>query len=107
MLAQRMRRRHPGDRSRTREFDLIAVTDDTLFVNETKSTVRPSGVERFADSLPEILAFFPEYAGYTVVPIMSSLSIPPEMVAALTARGIYAMGMGPDAMELLNAAELG
>ncbi|MEX2444121.1 MAG: hypothetical protein WD492_10970 [Alkalispirochaeta sp.] len=105
--APRIRRRHPTDRSRRREFDAIIVTEDTVFVNETKSTVRFSDVERFADNYREVLEFFPEYADYTVVPIMSSLNIPPDIVAALTARGIFAMGMGEDNMVLLNAEELG
>ena len=107
MVAPRIRRRHPRDRSRTREFDVLAVSEDTVFVNETRSTVRMSDVERFADNYREVLEFFPEYEDYSVVPIISSLAIPPEIVAALTHHGIFAMGMGEDTMELLNAAELG
>jgi hypothetical protein len=107
MTAPRIRRRHPHDRSRSREFDAIVVSDDTVFVNETKSTVRPTDIERFAESYREVLEYFPEYADYTVVPIMSSLYIPPETVAELTKRRIFAMAMGEDNMELLNAGELG
>jgi hypothetical protein len=107
MVAPRIRRRHPLDRSRTREFDTVIVTDDTVFLNETKSSMRMSHIEHFAGNYHEVTEYFPEYADYTVIPIMSSLYIPPEMVAALTERGIFAMGMGEDNMELLNATELG
>jgi hypothetical protein len=107
MTAPRIRRRHPGDPSRLREFDAIIVTEDTVFINETKSTVRFADIERFAASHREVLEYFPEYAGYTVIPIMSSLHMPTEIVAALTERGIFAMAMGEENMALLNAAELG
>lgn len=38
--------------------------------------------------------------------IFGSWSIPDEVVARLTQLGIYAMQMGEDTMELVNAAEL-
>lgn len=107
MTAPRIRRRYPGDPSRLREFDAIIVTEDTVFINETKSTVRIADIERFAASHREVLEYFPEYAGYAVIPIMSSLNMPTEIVAALTDRGIFAMGMGEENMALLNATELG
>jgi phage-related minor tail protein len=107
MTAPRIRRRHPGDPSRLREFDAVIVTEDTVFINETKSTVRFADIERFAASHREVLEYFPEYAGYTVIPIMSSLHMPTEIVAALTERSIFAMAMGEENMALLNAAELG
>jgi hypothetical protein len=107
MTAPRIRRRYPGDPSRLREFDAIIVTEDTVFINETKSTVRIADIERFAASHREVLEYFPEYAGYAVIPIRSSLNMPTEIVAALTDRGIFAMGMGEENMALLNATELG
>jgi hypothetical protein len=106
MTAPRIRRRHPHDRSRSREFDAIVVSEDTVFINETKATVRPTDIERFGETYREVLEYFPEYANYTVVPIMSSLYIPPETVAELTKRRIFAMAMGDDNMELLNAGEI-
>ncbi|MEX2443449.1 MAG: hypothetical protein WD492_07585 [Alkalispirochaeta sp.] len=102
MLAQCVRRRHPEDRSRRREFDVIAVSDDSVFVNETKSTLRTQDIERFAHNYREVIEFFPEYADYAVVPIMSSLNISAEHLSALTTHGVYAMGMGDRTMDLLN-----
>ena len=37
-----------------------------------------------------------------VVPAFSSLSIPRDMVTYLTRRGIYALAMGDEAMQVLN-----
>jgi len=105
-IAQRVRRRHPGDRGKRREFDVIAVSEDTVFVNETKSTLRPGDIERFAGNFMEILEYFPEYREYRVVPIMAALSITAEELSSLTSHGIYAMAMGDETMDLLNADEL-
>ena len=60
-----------------------------------------------APNIPRILReYFPEYATYTVVPIMSTLNISTEHLSALTDRGIYAMAMGDQTMDLLNAEEI-
>lgn len=107
MVAPRIRRRHPTYRSQIREFDAIIVTEDSVFLNETKATVRRDDIERFAVNYHEILEYFPEYADYTVIPIISSLFIPDDLVVVLTERGIFAMGMGEENMQLLNAVELG
>lgn len=98
----RTRRRHPQSRNRRREFDVVAITADALFLNETKSTMRSSYIDEFAENYGEVTEYFPEFADRRVVPIMSSLQLPPEMVDALTERGIYAMAMADDTMDLLN-----
>lgn len=107
LVAPRIKRRHPTDRSRSREFDGIIVTDDMVLINETKSTLRIADIDKFAADYREVIEYFPEYADHTVVPVMSSLYIAPDIVSALTERGIFALGMGDENMELLNAADLG
>ena len=37
-----------------------------------------------------------------IVPVFSSLSIPEDLVTYLTRRGIYALAMGDEAMQVLN-----
>ena len=107
MTAPRIKRRHPEDRSRVREFDAVVVTEDGIFVNETKSSLRMSDIERFDANYREVIEYFPEHAQLQVVPIMSALYIEPTMLNTLTERGIFAMGLGDENMELLNATELG
>lgn len=106
VMMVRPRKRHPRDPSRRREFDVIAVTPTTIFVNETKSRLRSEDITLFAENYREVLEYFPEYAGRDVVPIMSSLYIAEDILTLLTRHGIYAMAMSDDSMALLNAHQL-
>ena len=48
-FAVRVDKRKPGDPSAKREFDVVAVGRDLVFLNETKSTVRESYVREFIE----------------------------------------------------------
>ncbi len=101
-LAIRVRKRSSRNKSRRREFDVIAASDEHLFVNETKATPRPEYVRDFIRMLPEIRDYFPEYGDRKLIPIFSSLQIPDDLVAYLSKNKIYAMAMGDETMVLLN-----
>jgi hypothetical protein len=102
IIMPRVKRRHPRDRSRRREFDIVAVDAESLFLNETKSTPRMQYVEEFVQTYGEVREYFPEYAEKALVPIFSSLYLDEESVAALTANGCYAMTMGEDHLDIVN-----
>jgi F0F1-type ATP synthase membrane subunit b/b' len=105
-LTVRARKRSSSDPSRIKEFDGIAVSGKYFFVNETKSNPKPEYAKEFVESLPEIADFFPEYADRKLIPVFSSLYIPPEVVVYLSRNGVYAMGMKDDGMDLLNFNEV-
>ena len=92
------------DRSRRREFDALYVGTRAVLLNETKSSPRASDARRFAEFLEsgEFACYFPQYRELPIVPAFSSLSIPDDMVTWLTRRGIYAIAMGDEAMQVLN-----
>ena len=98
--------RHKKDRSKRREFDVIAVCEEKVIINETKSTVRIDYINQFLDILPEITDYFPEYADKTIVPIFSSLNLNEDMINYLTKHQIYAMAMGDETMVLLNRTKI-
>lgn len=102
LLMVRPRRRHPGIPDKRREFDVIAITTDTLYVNETKATMRHEYIDSFADTYLEVLDYFPEYGGRDVVPIMSSLYLELDMVEHITRCGMYALQMSDDSMDCVN-----
>ena len=93
-----------NDRSSRREFDVIAVCQDKVILNETKSTPRSSYIEDFIEFLnnKEFFDYFPEYKDKEVIPIFSSLYLPEDVVTRLSKNGIYAMGMSDSVMEILN-----
>ena len=92
------------DRSRTREFDALYVGSRAVLLNETKSSPRAGDARAFTEFLRsgEFALYFPEYKDLPIVPAFSSLSIPDDMVTYLTRRGIYALAMGGEVMQVLN-----
>ena len=103
-LMVRSERRNPSDRSRRREFDVIALWDDSILLNETKATVRDEYLANFVEFVKtrEFFDYFPEYAGKTLIPIFSSLYISSDKVQYLSRAGIYAMAMTDATMDLVN-----
>ena len=94
--------RHHVEKSKQREFDVIVVYPDKVFINETKATVRMNYIEDFIAILADIHGYFPEYQGKTIIPIFAGLSFPENLIRYLTKHKIYALGMGEETMELLN-----
>ena len=102
-----VRRRHPGDPSRVREFDIVAVDDTRLFLNETKASPRMNYAEDFVARRHEVFEYFPEYADRELVPFFSALSIPQDVAAYLTAHRCYALTMGDEHLVIVNFDEVG
>ena len=98
--------RNKKDRAKRREFDVIAVGENQVIINETKSTPRIDYIDQFIELLPQIEDYFPEYAGKTIIPIFSSLYIGEDIANYLTRNQIYAMMMGEEMMEIINFREV-
>ncbi len=101
-FAIRVKCKNSVDATSSREFDVIAVSKEFFFVNETKSTAKISYVSEFIDVLKDIYNYFPNYKEKKVVPIFSSLNIPDDVKKYLTKHHIYAMTMKDDTMDLVN-----
>ena len=65
--------RNKRDRSKRREFDVIVVTTDKVIINETKSVPRLDCIDQFITVLGQVMDYFPEYKGKTIIPIFASL----------------------------------
>src|SRR3972149_332492 len=98
----RVTKRNSKDKSKSREFDIIAVCGDTVIINETKSSPRVDYINEFLEILKEVCDYFPEYESKKIIPIFSSLYIPENVVTYLTKVKIYAMATKDDVMDLLN-----
>ena len=98
--------RHKQDNSKRREFDVVVVYADKVFINETKSTPRINYIDDFIEVLKDIPGYFPEYQNKIIIPVFAALYLPQETVQYLTRHRIYALGMGDETMELLNFEQL-
>ena len=103
-FATRVSRSRSDDPAREREFDALYVGTRAVLLNETKSSPRSNDARRFARFVEsgEFALYYPDYRDLPIVPVFSSLSIPEDMVKYLTRRGIYALAMGDEAMQVLN-----
>ena len=104
LFTSRIERVRSDDRSRRREFDVLYVGDRALLLNETKSSPSGADVRRFVRLVRsgEFFLYFPEYKDLPIVPVFSSLGLPDDLVTQLTRRGVYALAMGDEAMQVLN-----
>ena len=101
--AVRVRRRHPSDRGRNIEIDLLVTGRRHLLVCEAKSSVTAEKASAFVEKVRSIPEFFPEFVGFTVLPVIASMAIEPSLVAHLSRLHIYALAFGDEMMEILNA----
>ena len=100
--------RKASDKNKIREFDLIAVCKEYVFLNETKTQVRKGNIEdfkRFLDS-GEFFEYFPEYKDKTLIPIISSLRIEEHLIKELTKNRIFAVSLASSDLEILNHKKL-
>jgi hypothetical protein len=91
-----------GSGTMRREFDVVAESENHLFVVETKATPRTTDIQKFIDFVPEITDWFPAARAKTIVPVLASLYLPPDVVQFLTRNQIFALAMKDDNMDLLN-----
>ena len=103
-FAVRIYRYRDNDRGREREFDALYVGTRAVLLNETKSTALNVYCREFVEFLrdDEFVRYFPELKGKPIVPVFSSLSIPENIATYLTRRGVYAVAMGDEAMQVIN-----
>ncbi|MFQ5615377.1 MAG: hypothetical protein ACE5GO_02825 [Anaerolineales bacterium] len=102
MSAVRLRRRHPKDKSKTREFDVVAVCQGYVLANETKSSLHVQHVDDFTGFLPDIREYFPEYPDYRFFGALASLYVDASVVKYGEKKGILILGLGEDLMDTLN-----
>ena len=102
----RARVRHPTDLSKVREFDYIYATRRGWIVVESRNSPKLHDIDQFRELLADVRSYFPQYAPLPLHPIFASLYVPEHVVKYCTRHSIYALGMGPETMQLLNLNEL-
>jgi len=104
-LGLRLKRKHPTLPDRNREFDAVAAGCGYVLVVESKVQLDARAVAEFAERLPEVREYFPEFAdkGYRFAGAVASLYVDPSVVAFAEKLGLIVLGTGDDLMEVLNS----
>ena len=99
-LSVRRKKRLPDGRGR--EYDAVAVTDDLICLNSTKSTLRSADVDRFVEEIASFREFFPEYRKYPIVGILASLWVEESVLNYAEKIGFMVLATGDQVMEVKN-----
>lgn len=106
LSAPRLRMRHPTDATKMREFDYIYATRGGWIVVESKNDPKLKDVDAFRELLAEAREYFPQHASSPLHSIFASLYVPEHVVKYCTRHRIFALGMGPQTMQILNSSEI-
>lgn len=87
-----------------REFDVIAIYENHVIFNFTRSNARTEYAKEFVKQLEDQILwdYFPELRGKNLIPVFSSLSIQENVIAYLTKQKVYAMTNKGETMDLVN-----
>ncbi len=99
LMVRRKKRLTDGS---TKEYDVIAVAGEYVFVNETKSTLHSEDVNDFIKDIQEFREFFPEYEKNKVVGILASLYVDEGVVKYAEKAGFMVLAVGDALMEIKN-----
>ncbi len=102
----RLRVRHPAEPSRIQEFDYVYGTRTGWIIVESKTDPKLKDVDEFRDILAHAPEYFPRYAALQLYPVFASLYVPDHVTKYCTRHRIYALGMGPETMQILNLSDL-
>ena len=89
------------------EFDVIATSEEQVFLIETKSSPNAEYLQQFIEKQDLFRKLFPEYSDKKLVLIFSGIRMDPEVVSLCTSKNVYAMAYREwDYMDLLNFKEI-
>ncbi len=85
------------------EFDVIAVSDDNVFVVETKSSPNEEYLYKFIDKIEVFRQLFPEYGDKEIVPVFASLHFDEDLIRLASDKKVYVLAYREwDYMDILN-----
>lgn len=100
----RVKRKHPTEFDRNREFDTVAAGCGYFLTVESKVRLDIAVVNAFVESLPEVKEYFPEFTarGYRFAGAAAALYVDPSVIAFAEKRGLIVLGTAEDLMTVLN-----
>ncbi len=90
------------------EFDVIAVSDEYVFLVEAKSTPKKQYLYEFIENIETFKKLFPEYGDKRLIPVFASLRFDENMIQLATEEKIYLLAYREwEYMDFLNFDKLG
>jgi len=86
----------------SREYDALTIANGYVFLNSTKSTLRPSDIERLIEEIKEFRDVFPEYRKHKIIGILASLYVDESIIRRAEKVGFLVLAVGDQLMEVRN-----
>mgnify|MGYP001563687627 CR=1 FL=1 len=96
--AVRVRKSQPQNQ----EFDVVVKCENWVFINETKSNLRPEHLDKFHRLMQRIRDYFPEYQNNQFIGAIASLYVDESLVECGEKLGLVVLGFGEELMDVLN-----
>jgi len=97
-----MRRKRKLKDGSSREYDALTIANGYVFLNSTKSTLRPPDVERLIEEIKEFRDIFPEYKKHKIIGILASLYVDESIIKRAEKIGFVVLAVGDQLMEVRN-----
>ncbi len=101
-MVPRVRRVHPEDGGRVREFDAIANCGNYVLVTEAKSTLRPKDIPELMETIREFREYFPEYRQKKIIGCLATLHADESLIKYASREGILIIAVGDELMDVMN-----
>jgi len=96
-------RRKVRKKDRSAEFDVVAVTEKSVYLFDVKSNPTSLDVEDFHMVIERFKEFAPEYSNKKLVAVFANVYLPEDLVNLCSKEGFYAMSYREwDYMDILN-----
>src|SRR5438132_1202515 len=86
-------------------FGPVDASGRSWIIAESKNEPKLKDVDAFREMLAAAADYFPQYASHPLQPIFAALNIPEHVIKYCTRHRIYALGLSPETMQLLNLRE--
>ena len=90
---------------RRKEFDLIAISTQHIFLNSTKSQLTSQYVDEFVEEIGMFWEFFPQYRDKKLIGVMASPYIDESVLTYAERNGFLVLGIGMEILEIKNRAD--
>lgn len=97
IIAPRFRARLDG---RVMELDVLAYSQDEVYIVEVKSHLREDGLQQILKILREFPAFVPEHAGKKIYGILAAVDAPEDICQRVLREGIYLARIHDETFEI-------
>ncbi len=99
LMVRRKRKLKDGT---VKEYDAIAVADEYVFLNYTKSTMKNADVDIFVKDIEQFREYCPEYRKKKIIGVLASLYIDEGVIKYAESAGFLVLSVGDQVMEVKN-----